>query len=86
MVESQIKQAEDIKRRLEEGDQMAAMSDPMRDLLDAAIEEARQFGYSQRCITELSQLSAMPDKERGSVLSTGSIFGEELRSRSHTPK
>lgn len=71
MVESQIKQAEDIKRRLEEGDQMAAMADPMRDLLDAAIEEARQYGYSQRCITELSQLSAMPDKERGSVLSTG---------------
>ena len=71
MVESQIKQAEDIKRRLEEGDQMAAMADPMRDLLDAAIEEARQYGYSQRCVTELSQLSAMPDKERGSVLSTG---------------
>lgn len=71
MVESQIKQAEDIKRRLEEGDQMAAMADPMRDLLDAAIDEARQYGYSQRCITELSQLSAMPDKERGSVLSTG---------------
>ena len=71
MVESQIKQAEDIKRRLEEGDQMAAMADPMRDLLDAAIEEARKYGYSQRCITELSQLSAMPDKERGSVLSTG---------------
>lgn len=48
---------------------MAAMADPMRDLLDAAVEEANNYGYSRRCVTELSALSAMPDKERGSVLS-----------------
>lgn len=70
ITEAQIKQSQDIKRRLEEGDQMAAMADPMRDLLEAAIDEARKFGYSARCIVELSQLSSMPDKERGSVLST----------------
>jgi len=39
-------------------------------LLDEAVEEARKYGYSQRCYTELSSLSAMPDKERGSVIST----------------
>lgn len=71
ITEAQIKQSQDIKRRLDEGDQMAAMADPMRDLLEEAISEARKFGYSQRCIVELSQLSSMPDKERGSVLSTG---------------
>ena len=71
ITEAQIKQSEEIKRRLEEGDQMAAMADPMRNMLEEAIEEARRFGYSQRCIVELSQLSAMPDKERGSGLSTG---------------
>lgn len=70
ITEAQIKQSQDIKRRMEEGDQMAAMADPMRDLLEEAIEEARKFGYSPRCIVELSQLSSMPDKERGSVLST----------------
>lgn len=70
ITEAQIKQSQDIKRRLEEGDQMAAMADPMRDLLEEAITEARKFGYSARCIVELSQLSSMPDKERGSVLST----------------
>lgn len=70
LTEAQIKQAQDIKRRLAEGDQMAAMADPMHDLLDEAVEEARKFGYSQRCYTELSSLSAMPDKERGSVIST----------------
>lgn len=71
ITESQIKQSQEIKRRLEEGDQMAAMADPMRDMLEEAIDEARKFGYSPRCIVELSQLSSMPDKERGSVLSTG---------------
>jgi len=70
LTEAQIKQAQDIKRRLAEGDQMAAMADPMHDLLDEAVEEARKYGYAQRCYTELSALSAMPDKERGSVIST----------------
>ena len=71
ITESQIKQSQEIKRRLDEGDQMAALADPMRDMLEEAIDEARRFGYSPRCIVELSQLSSMPDKERGSVLSTG---------------
>lgn len=71
ITESQIKQSQEIKRRLDEGDQIAAMADPMRDMLEEAIDEARKFGYSPRCIVELSQLSSMPDKERGSVLSTG---------------
>ena len=71
ITESQIKQSQEIKRRLDEGDQMAAMADPMRDMLEEAIDEARKFGYSPRCIVELSQLSSMPDKERGSVLTTG---------------
>lgn len=70
ITEAQIKQAQDIKRRLAEGDQMAAMADPMKDLIEEAIEEARKFGYSPRCVVELSQLSSMPDKERGSVMST----------------
>ena len=67
---AQIEQSNEIKRRLDEGDQMAAMADLMRDLLDAAVNEANDYGYSRRCITELSGLSAKPDKERGSVLST----------------
>lgn len=66
----QIEQSNEIKRRMDEGDQMAAMADLMRDLLDAAVNEANDYGYSRRCITELSGLSAKPDKERGSVMST----------------
>jgi len=70
VTEAQIKQAQDIKRRLEEGDQMAAMADPMADMLEEAIDECRKFGYSNRAVVELSQLKSTPDKERGSILST----------------
>ena len=70
LTEAQIKQAQEVKRRMAEGDQMAAMADLMHDLLDEAVEEARKYGYSQRCYTELSSLAAKPDRERGSVIST----------------
>ena len=64
-----IEQSNEIKRRQEEGDQMAAMADLMGELLDGAINEANDYGYSRRCIQELSALRSKPDKERGSVLS-----------------
>lgn len=70
ITEAQMKIAADIKRRVDEGDQMAMLADPMRDMLDAAVAEARRFGYAHRCVVELSQLSGTPDKERGSILST----------------
>lgn len=70
ITEAQINAAHEIQRRLDEGDQMAAMADPTRDMLEDAIKEARNYGYAQRCITELSTLSNTPDKERGSILST----------------
>ena len=70
ITEAQISAAQEIQRRMDEGDQMAAMADPTRDMLEEAVKEARNYGYSQRCITELSTLSNTPDKERGSILST----------------
>jgi type IV secretory pathway TraG/TraD family ATPase VirD4 len=70
LTEAQMAQAADIKKRTEEGDQMAALADPMRDLLDDAVAECRKYGYAQRAVVELNQLSGTPDKERGSVLST----------------
>lgn len=70
ITEAQINAAQEIQRRMDEGDQMAAMADPTHDMLEEAVKEARMYGYSQRCITELSSLSNTPDKERGSILST----------------
>ena len=66
---AQIEQSNEIKRRQEEGDQYAGMADLMGELLDGATNEANDYGYSRRCIQELSALRAKPDKERGSVLS-----------------
>lgn len=68
--DSQMKIAADLKRRMDEGDQMAAMADPMRDLLDMAVHECERYGYARRAMIELNQLGATPDKERGSILST----------------
>ncbi len=70
LTEAQMKQSADIKKRTEEGDQMAALADPMRDLLDDAVQECRKYGYAQRAVVELNQLGSTPDKERGSILST----------------
>ncbi len=71
LTEAQMEQAHEIRRRQEEGDQMAVLADPMKDLLEKAVEECRRYNYSQRAVVELSQLGATPDKERGSILSTG---------------
>ncbi len=68
--DAQMKISADIKRRADEGDQMAALADPMRDVLDYAVNECSRFHYSQRAMLELNQLSSTPDKERGSILST----------------
>ncbi len=70
LTDMQMKIAADIKRRSDEGDQMAMMADPMKDVLDAAVNESNRFAYARRAIAELNQLSSTPDKERGSILST----------------
>ncbi len=70
LTDAQMKISADIKRRSDEGDQMAMMADPMRDLLDMAVNEANRFAYAHRSVVELNQLAGTPDKERGSILST----------------
>ena len=42
----------------------------MKDLLQAAVAEARQYAYAHRAVLELTQLANTPDKERGSIIST----------------
>ncbi|MCL2439533.1 MAG: type IV secretory system conjugative DNA transfer family protein [Alphaproteobacteria bacterium] len=68
--EAQINISEDIRKRKEGGDQMAGLADPMKDMLDNTVMEARRFGYSHRSILEMTQLANTPDKERGSIMST----------------
>ena len=72
---------------LKQSDPNAAFgADPIRDMLMAAVAEARQGGYAHRAILELTQLANTPDRERGSVLSTldaglGVFKNEAVRQR-----
>ncbi len=70
LTSSQVSIAEQMEERRRQGDQMVMMADPMKDLLLEAVEEARRFAYSNRAVSELTQLANTPDKERGSILST----------------
>lgn len=70
ITEAQIQVNENIRRRKQQGDQMAALADPMKELLENAVMEGRRFAYSNRAILEFTQLAGTPDKERGSILST----------------
>ena len=67
---SQIAIAQELENRRRQGDQMVMMADPMKDLLQAAVSEARQYAYAHRAILELTQLANTPDKERGSIIPT----------------
>ncbi len=44
--------------------------DQLEVFLKSAVQEARDYGYSDRVISELNDLLLKPDKERGSVVST----------------
>ncbi len=70
LTSSQIAIAQQMEERRRAGDQMVAMADPMKDLLQNAVDEARQYAYSHRAVQELTQLANTPDKERGSIMST----------------
>ncbi len=67
---NQIRIAEELENRRRQGDQMVMMADPMKDVLQAAVDEARRYAYAHRAVLELTQLANTPDKERGSILST----------------
>ncbi len=67
---SQVQIAEELEERRKQGDQMVMMADPMKDLFINAVDEARRYAYTHRCVSELTQLANTPDKERGSILST----------------
>ena len=70
LTSSQIAIAQQMEERRRAGDQMVMMADPMKDLLQNAVDEARQYAYSHRAVQELTQLANTPDKERGSIMST----------------
>ena len=69
-VEGQIKVAQDLEERKNQGDQMVMMADPMKDFLNEAIKEAQLYAYDTDSVSALINLANTPDRERGSVMST----------------
>ena len=67
---SQLANAAEMEERRKAGDQMVALADPMKDVLEGAVNEAVEYAYAHRAVLELTQLANTPDKERGSILST----------------
>lgn len=70
LTSSQIEIARQMDERRKAGDQMVMMADPMKELFQNAVDEARQYAYAHRAVQELTQLANTPDKERGSIMST----------------
>ena len=67
----QLANSAEMEERRKQGDQMSvALADPMKDVLEKAVNEATEFAYTPRAISELTDLANTPDRERGSVLST----------------
>ena len=67
---AQLANAAEMEERRKQGDQMVALADPMKDVLEDAVNEAVEYAYAHRAVLELTQLANTPDKERGSILST----------------
>ena len=70
ITEATLAAQDEIERLRQEDPNAALFADPIKNYLIQAVKEARQNGYSPRCILELTQLANTPDKERGSILST----------------
>lgn len=69
-VEGQIKVAQELEERKNQGDQMVMMADPMKDFLNEAVKEAQLYAYDSDAVSALINLANTPDRERGSVIST----------------
>jgi type IV secretion system protein VirD4 len=89
MTESQLKMAEEVNKRKRQGDQMAGLSDIMKELFQNAARESKKYGYSHRAVQEMTKLANTPDKERGSIISTvdagiGIFKNQAVRQRTST--
>ncbi len=70
LTENQLRIAAELDERRRQNDPSVMMADPMKDVLDDTVNEARLYHYSHRAVQELAQLANTPDKERGSIIST----------------
>lgn len=66
---TQMKYNEQLKQRRLEQDVTALNTDAWKMILEEVVLETAYYGYGRRTLLELTQVEALPDKQRGSVVS-----------------
>lgn len=66
---TQMKFAEELKERRKNKDVGSFVTDPWKMILEDIVLETAYYGYGRRTLLELTQVDALPDKQRGSVIS-----------------
>ena len=66
---SQIQINELLAERRRQGDPSVFNTDAWKILLDEIVLETAYYGYGRRTLLELNQITSLPDKQRGSVIS-----------------
>ncbi len=59
----------ELRRRKQENDPSAWSFDPWHELFLEIVLETAYYGYGRRTLLELNQVEALPDKQRGSIIS-----------------
>lgn len=66
---NQMKFTAELKQKKLAGDVTGMMTDPWKMILEEIVLETAYYGYGRRTLLELTQVEALPDKQRGSVIS-----------------
>lgn len=66
---NQMQFTAELARRRRERDVSSMMTDPWKMILEDIVLETAYYGYGRRTLLELTQVEALPEKQRGSVIS-----------------
>lgn len=66
---AQMRFTKELAKRREEKDPSVMNLDPWKMILEEIVLETAYYGYGRRTLLELTQIDALPDKQRGSVIS-----------------
>ena len=71
---NQMRYTAELRQRKQAGDITSLNTDPWKMILEDIVLETAYYGYGRRTLLELAQVEALPEKQRGSVISMA-LFG-----------
>lgn len=66
---NQMRYTAELRQRKQAGDITSMNTDPWKMILEDIVLETAYYGYGRRTLLELAQVEALPEKQRGSVIS-----------------